>query len=394
MAARAHDVVVVGAGNGGLSAAALLRRRGCRDVALVEPSLLHVYKPLQNYVGLGLARPAELQRSQAELIPPGVHWYRTSVIRVDPDAATVQCADGRFVTGADVVLAPGAVIDWGSLPGAEHGLRTGRVCTTFEAEQLSRTARMILGLQQGRAMFTVNSQPASGRETAFKPLFLACDSWRRAGALEHIEVVLVNQDQELHPVRAIAAELERHLGRFGVKVKRGTIMAAVDHGDTAVLEGPGGRERMQADLIHVLPPYAAPAFIADSGLDALDTHGFLAVDEKTLRHRHHPSIWGVGDASDLGDARTGGALRRQVTIVVDNIQRARKGMPLVHYDGYTVAPIATARGQLSFGEYDRRFEVRRSFPVPDQIRSRRLWWWLDQYALPQIYWHRILRGRL
>ena len=43
-----YDVVVVGAGNGGLSAAALLKRRGCRDVALVEPSAVHVYKPLQN----------------------------------------------------------------------------------------------------------------------------------------------------------------------------------------------------------------------------------------------------------------------------------------------------------------------------------------------------------
>ena len=32
-----YDVVVVGAGNGGLSAAAFLKRRGCRDVALVEP---------------------------------------------------------------------------------------------------------------------------------------------------------------------------------------------------------------------------------------------------------------------------------------------------------------------------------------------------------------------
>jgi sulfide:quinone oxidoreductase len=36
-----YDVVVVGAGNGGLSAAALLKRLGCRDVTLVEPSPVH-----------------------------------------------------------------------------------------------------------------------------------------------------------------------------------------------------------------------------------------------------------------------------------------------------------------------------------------------------------------
>src|SRR5688572_1831113 len=70
-----YDVVVVGAGNGGLSAAALLKRRGCRDVALVEPSPVHVYKPLQNYVGVGLGEISELERFQADLIPAGVRWY-------------------------------------------------------------------------------------------------------------------------------------------------------------------------------------------------------------------------------------------------------------------------------------------------------------------------------
>ena len=62
--------------------------------------------------------------------------------------------------------------------------------------------------------------------------------------------------------------------------------------------------------------------------------------------------------------------------VIDNIHRSRRGLPLSHYDGYTVAPIATARGELSFGEYDRQFRVHRSLPVPDEITARHAWWWL------------------
>ena len=61
-----YEVVVVGGGNGGLSAAALLKRRGCRDVAVVEPSPVHVYKPLQNYVGVGLGKRSELERSHGQ----------------------------------------------------------------------------------------------------------------------------------------------------------------------------------------------------------------------------------------------------------------------------------------------------------------------------------------
>src|SRR5688572_16360658 len=130
-----YDVVVVGAGNGGLSAAALLKRRGCRDVALVEPSPVHVYKPLQNYVGVGLGEISELKRFQADLIPAGVHWYQTSATQVDAADGSVHCADGTVVRGADLLLAPGARIDWGAIPGALDGLQDGRVCTTYVFDQ-------------------------------------------------------------------------------------------------------------------------------------------------------------------------------------------------------------------------------------------------------------------
>ncbi len=169
-------------------------------MALVEPSPVHVYKPLQNYVGVGLGQRAELTRPQADLIPAGVRWYRTSAVRVDPTTATVHCADGTVLIAGDVLMAPGAVVDWNALPGAAEGLRRGRVCTTFVDDQLTRTAQMIAGVRSGRAVFTVHGQPASGRETAFKPLFLACDAWRRDSVLDAIDVVLVHDEDELHPV--------------------------------------------------------------------------------------------------------------------------------------------------------------------------------------------------
>jgi NADPH-dependent 2,4-dienoyl-CoA reductase/sulfur reductase-like enzyme len=240
----------------------------------------------------------------------------------------------------------------------------------------------------------LHGQPASGRETALKPLFLACDSWRRRKVLDQIEVTLVHDADALHPVPAIAREIRRHLDRYGVSLRAETTVTAVVGGKALMVHGPAGPERLPADLIHLLPPYAAPEFVANSGLDADGTNGFIAVDPTTLRHRAYRRIWAVGDACDLGDARTGGALRPQVKTVIDNIQRSRRGLPLSHYDGYTVAPIATARGKLSFGEYDRQFHVRRSLPVADEITARRAWWWLDRYVLPQIYWHRIIKGRL
>ncbi|MDR7232954.1 FAD-dependent oxidoreductase [Agrococcus sp. BE272] len=388
-----HDVLIIGGGNGGLSAAAHLLRRGCRDVALIEPAEQHVYKPLQHYLGTGIASERELSRPQASLIPDGVRWYRSAAVAVDPERRAVRCADGTEVRGADLIVAPGARIDWSRLPGAERALAEGTAVTTFVDDLLPRTRQRLDALDRGRAVFQVHEQPASGRETAFKPLLISCDRWRARGVLDRIEVVLVHEGARLHPVAAIEAEIRRHLDDYGIDVRLGTRIRSID-GDAVELEGPAGETTLQADLLHLHPPYAAPAFLAESGLDDASSGGFAAVDPETLRHRRHPRVWAVGDGADLGDARTGGALREQVKTVVENIRRSRAGQPLERYDGYTVAPIATARRSLSFGEYDRALRVRRSLPVPDEIRSRLVWHVLDRYGLPQVYWHRILKGRL
>lgn len=391
--AHVHDVLVVGGGNGGLSAAALLRRRGCPDVGLIEPSERHVYKPLQHYVGTGLARSEELVRPQESLIPEGVVWHRTAAVSIDPVLRAVRCADGTEVRGRDIVLAPGARIDWSGARGAQRALADGVAITTFVDDQLERARTRITAMTSGRAIFQVHAQPASGLETAFKPLFIACDTWRRSGVLDRIHVVLVHEGERLHHVAAIEREIRRHVDDYGVDVRLGTRIHSIE-GDAVGLVGPAGSVVEHADLVALHPPYAAPSLIVDSGLDGEGTGGFAAVDPETLRHPEHSRIWPIGDGADLGDARTGGALRQQVQVVVENIQRARAGRPLQRYDGYTVAPIATARRSLSFGEYDRSLRIRRSLPVPDEIRSSPVWHVLDRYALPQVYWHRILKGRL
>ncbi len=393
---RQHDVVVVGGGNGGVSAAARLRREGCPDVVLVEPQDTHRYKPLYNYVGAGRASLAELSRPQADVIPDGVDWHRSEVVSVDPEQRTVTCADGAVLGYGDLVLAPGGRVAWEQLPGATEAVAAGRLCSTFVAELAVRTWQRVSQLTSGTAVFSIHADPSSGRETALKPLFMACDHWSREGCLDDIEVVLVCDTAALHPVPRIDREIRDALARYSVTLRTRTRVVGVEEdGQVVVLDGgDGGVERLPVDLLHLLPPYTAPAFVAASGLDAPGTRGYLAVRADTLRHPDHDHVWCIGDGADLGTARTGGALRRQVAIMVENIRRSRRGEELQRYDGYTVAPIATSLDRLSFGEYDGADQVVSSVPLVDQVTSRRVWWLVDRYLLPWTYWNRILRGKL
>ncbi|WP_333890194.1 hypothetical protein [Mycolicibacterium gadium] len=74
---------------------------------------------------------------------------------------------------------------------------------------------------------------------------------------------------------------------------------------------------------------------------------------------------------------------------------ARSGGRIQEYDGYTVAPITTDEHRLMFGEFDRKGSLRSSLPsFLDPLKPRRSAWAFDRYALPQMYWNLILKGRL
>ena len=84
-----HEVLVVGAGNAGVSLAAKLLKDGARDVAVVDRRQVHRYRPLLNYVGSGEATMADLERAQHEVLPSGATWVRD-------DVASVVSAPNRY----------------------------------------------------------------------------------------------------------------------------------------------------------------------------------------------------------------------------------------------------------------------------------------------------------
>jgi sulfide:quinone oxidoreductase len=251
-------------------------------------------------------------------------------------------------------------------------------------------------LRGGSVVFTVPPEPASCGPTALKPLLMACHSWRRSGVLADLEVRLVLPGATATGLPRADEVLERAFADFGVEVLRGARIEQVDADAHTLTVATAAGPQVLSDVAfaHAVPHYRAPRWIADAGLATEPTPGLVDIDPETLRSRRHESVWAIGDAADAATRPSGGALRKQVDTLAQNIAAARDGGELQRYDGYTVVPITVDRRKLALKEADRAGRPSPSVPFVDSFVPRRSAWLLDRYRLPQVYFRCILRGRV
>lgn len=391
------DVLIVGGGNAGISAAARLNRKGVTDVAVIEPNHVHTYRPLLSYVGGGQASMRAAERTQRSVTPRDSTWLHDSALAVDAATHTVRCASGRSYRYRDLLLAPGLVADTDALAGIHTALDSPTVASNY-LNRAEETWRLIQEMPRGgHAVFTIPRPPVSCTGTTIKPLFLGAAHWRRTSRLPGVRITLVVDRPTLLDSPDIAVRLDDCLQELGVRVLLDTTVTELTPSEhqLTVTGKDGGTEELTYDMLHLVPPFRGPRWLETSGLTGADSPGLVDIDPRTFRHRAHPDIWGAGDAAAVDTDPSGGALRRQIKILVDNLLAARSGGSLTEYDGYTVAPVATDAHRLIPGEFDRTGAVTSALPsFIDPLKPRRTAWAFDRYGLPRSYWNLILKGRL
>lgn len=395
---RRHRVVVIGGGNGGLSVAGRLVRRGVSDIAVIEPRSEHVYKPLLSHVAGGTARLHETLRPQGEVTPRGVAWIQDAASDIDPERSTVTLGSGEVIGYDHLIVSAGVQHDWTQVPGLSAALTTPNVVSNYEPDLAGKASVALRDLRRGTAVFVQPPGPASCAGAGQKPMYQACDYWRRIGVLDDIRVILVLPTPTMFGIPEIDAELERVIARYGIEVRYSTELAIVDGDQRHVtLESHGTRERIDYDVLSVEPSQSAPDWLKATPLSAeSDPGGFVAVDAETLRHPRWPNVWSLGDAADTTNSKSGGALRKQSYVLAKNLAAVIAGRrPTARYDGYSVCPFTVSRSTVVFAEFDDRGELKPTIPFwRSMYRENRLSWIFDRRILPWLYWHAILPGRL
>tara|TARA_A100001391_G_scaffold46046_1_gene27119 strand:+ start:39189 stop:40409 length:1221 start_codon:yes stop_codon:yes gene_type:complete len=389
-----HDVVIVGGGSAGIAtASSLLKRRGL-DIAIVEPSRDHYYQPGWTMVGGGVFDVAVTRRDMASVMPKGVTWVQQAAASFQPEHNTVTLADGTKLAYRQLIVCPGIRLAWEKIAGLSETLGKNGVTSNYRYDLAPYTWELVRGLKSGRAIFSQPPMPIKCAGAPQKAMYLSCDQWRDEGVLGDIEVEFRNAGGVLFGVEAYVPALMDYVERYGIQLKLGSNLIAVDgparQATFATAEGEITRE---FDMLHVVPPQVAPDFIAQSPLAA--ESGFVDVDQFTLRHTKYENVWGLGDGASSPNAKTAAAVRKQAPIVAVNLLAALDGLaPVSDYDGYGSCPLTVERGKIVLAEFGYGGKLLPSFPtwLIDGTKPAKLSWLLKSEALPWIYWNGMLKG--
>ena len=390
-----HDVLILGGGTGGLTVASrLLAEASPPGVTILEPSEQHYYQPLWTLVGGGVFPKERSVRPQAEYTPAGATWIKDAAVEIDPEARTVTTRGGSVLRYRDLVVAPGIQLDWHKIEGLEGHVGEGLITSNYLYRSTERTWALLNEVGSGNAVFTFPSTPIKCAGAPQKIMYLADDHFRRRGVRGKVNVLWRSAGAAIFGVKKYAAALSEVVARKKIDAAyRQDLVAVRPASKEAVFKGlDDGKEHVvRYAMLHVVPPQSAPDFIKKGPL--ANAAGWVDVHKHTLQHIRHPEVWGLGDASSLPTSRTGAAIRKQAPVLVENLLARRAGQALTaSYDGYASCPLVTGYGKLILAEFDYDGRPAESFPF-DQSQERWSMWAMKTYALPELYWNGMLKGR-
>jgi sulfide:quinone oxidoreductase len=396
-----YEVVIVGAGAGGIAAAASLKaRKPDLEIAIIDPSDVHYYQPGWTMVGGGIFEPQQTARTMGSLIPRDVHWIKSAVAAFEPEKNAVILDGCRVVKYGRLIVCPGLKLDWDKVEGLVDTLGHNGVTSNYRYDLAPYTWELVNGMNEGRAIFTQPPMPIKCAGAPQKAMYLSGDAWHRRSVLKDIDIHFNNAGGVLFGVKDYVPALMEYVEKYDANLNFFHNLVAVDGSakkawfDVAKPDTPVERVEMEFDMMHVCPPQSAPDFIRVSPL--ADAAGWIDVDQATLRHKIYDNVWSLGDVMNAPNAKTAAAARIQAPVVAENIVADMQGKaPVAQYNGYGSCPLTVERGKIVLAEFGYGGTMLPSFPkfLIDGTKPSRAAWFLKEKMLPPIYWKGMLKGR-
>jgi NADH dehydrogenase FAD-containing subunit len=264
------DIVVIGAGYSGLTAARRLARRTTARVILVnaEPDFVERIRLHQHAAGQTLpARPlADVVRGT------GIELVIGRVLAIDPAGKQID-VDGRRIGYDTLVYALGSVADDQGVPGvAENALTVAGLADATRMRELVPAKGIVTVVGAGLTAVEAATELAERHPSL------------------HVRIVAGHA-----PGSRLSANARRHFdrvfGRLGIEVRTGARVAKVLESSVVLTDG----DELATDMTVWATGFRVSPLASDAGVET-DHSGRIVVD-RTQRSVSHPDIYAIGDSA-------------------------------------------------------------------------------------------------
>jgi sulfide:quinone oxidoreductase len=294
-------IVIIGAGFGGLRFLYDIKKEfpngfhitliDERETSLEKPSLVEVAlagKPV-SHTQIPIDRIAKSQ---------DINFINKRAEKIDPENNMIFLNDGSTLSYDYLIIAAGAVKDYGSLPGfSDFGYS---VCDDYQAPRMWNAINNFKG---GNVVIGA-AKTKWGEESTDIKLDAPCEGpigeimfmldyfLRKKGIRDKTNITVFTPGKvffdDVGPV--VHKKIEPLIKKKKIKVLTEKSIREIDS-DRVIFED--GTELL-SDLTLVIPPYTGPDVIKNSHLG--DSYGFIRTDEKML-HTNFKNIYVVGDCN-------------------------------------------------------------------------------------------------
>lgn len=431
-------IVIVGGGLAGISTAARLSNSLTNpDITIIEPNAKSVsYQAGNTLVGAGIYDKNDVIYETKEFLPKTVKLIKDKAVQFDPKNNKLRVQKGDTIEYDFLVIAAGLVLDFEKIEGLEEleylytvqdsqkmnkFFKNTNASTIYNVdgavqtwENMKKTIYAANNGKKQQAIFSHPNTPIKCGGAPKKIMYLMNSRLNEvsAKARQNVNMHFYTNSSKMFSVKEYEDAIIQQFKVRDMKYSLNHNLTKVDlKNKTATFDkfwnekgswDPDLEEynriikhinlEIPYDFLHITPPMKAAPEIADSEIGS--SKGWVPVNKETLQHVKYDNIFSLGDIAAIPLGKTGGSIRKQYKVVVDNILSLMEGKELkAKYDGYTVCPIITDIGKVMLAEFDWSMKPKPSFPL-DPTQERYIWWLLKSYILKPMTQYGMLSGKI
>ena len=420
-------IVIIGGGAAGCSvASSLVSKIANPDITIIEPNPYSVsYQPGQTLIAAGIYQPEDIVAQSKYFFPKEAKWIEDSVVEIDADHNRLVTSKSGEIKYDFLVVATGLQLNYEKIKGLSRDIiGTNGISSIYTPEGAKKTwplmQKFIEDAKSGKkveGIFTHPDTPIKCGGAPKKMMYLTNARLHEAGARENATLTFYPNSEKMFSVPEYhdaivkqfeARDMKWHYRHNLTEVDSVNKVATFDH--KYFIKGEWDEDLEEFDMIPqvkkvkvpfdfllVTPPMSAPDVVKNSPLSwkrgSASKGGWVELKKETLQHTRYPNVFSLGDVAGIPMGKTSGSIRKQYTVVAQNLISVMEGKePKQKYGGYTVCPFLTDIGKVMLAEFDWSGKPTPSFPL-DPTKERWIWWMLKVHILKPMYFHGMLKGR-